>query len=74
LVQAETDFNINLDGHGLASSSCWLEYPPAHCLNGFFIQSHPERAYFADVLRLAICTNDQPQYATPLATGLAGPF
>lgn len=56
---------MDLDGHWLAIFSRWIEFPLAHCRDGFLIQSHPELVLYTNILRLAIITNDQLQQTTP---------
>src|SRR5579864_3527373 len=70
-VQPEINFHVDLHRYRLSILHGGLEFPVAHRLDGFLVQSHAQRARHLDVMRPAIRTHNQPQHAGTLIFGLA---
>ena len=60
LIEAEIDFDVDLNGHSLAIFLGRFKLPLAHSFDSLFIQAHPELALNTDFVWPAIRADDDP--------------
>src|SRR5207253_3952997 len=71
LVQAETDFYADLDGHGLAIFAGRVEAPGFDRFDGSLVQSHSRGTHDAHVMGQAFWSDDHSQRHCALKFALA---
>jgi len=60
LVEAEIDFDVDLNGHSLTIFLGGFKLPLAHSFDSLFIQAHPKLALNTDFVWPAIRADDHP--------------
>ena len=66
LMQVELHIHNDLHSHGMSLIHCWLELVLLDGFNSFLIEAHAQMPRDADVLRIAICVDNQLQSHGPL--------
>jgi hypothetical protein len=68
----EVNFDVELDGHGLAAFHGWPEFVLLHRFYSFLVEAHADAAEDVDILRQTLCVDDERDEHDAALLGCAG--